>query len=258
MARNVFTFDEVSFSYGRGNVFEKLDLGLREGIVTTLVGANGSGKSTLFNLMTKNLRPQAGRVFLRGGDVSALRLRDFARFVAVVHQGNVAPSDVTVEKMVGYGRFPHRDATRLASTEEDERMVAWALDICGLADLASARVASLSGGQRQRVWIATALAQGTDVLLLDEPTTYLDVRFQLDVLRLVRDLNKRLGMTIVMVLHGINQAMHYSDEVVALAGGRVVAQGDAQSIADPDLLHEVYGVELDVERVNGKPFVLTV
>lgn len=258
MASNVFTLDGVSFAYGGKRIFEGLDLTLREGVITTLIGANGSGKSTLFNLMTKNLKPQAGRVFLRGGDVSAIRLRDFAKLVAIVHQRNSAPADVTVEKLVGYGRFPHRGMARSASTEEDERMVAWALETCGLAELAKLPASSLSGGQSQRVWIATALAQGTDVLLLDEPTTYLDVRYQLDILRLVRKLNEEFGMTVVMVLHDINQALHYSHEVVALAQGRVVAQGEPQSIVSSELLREVYGVALEVDQVKGAPFVLAV
>lgn len=258
MVSSVFTLDGVSFSYGKKRIFDGLDLKLREGVVTTLIGANGSGKSTLFDLMTGNLKPQAGRVFLRGGDVGAMRLRDFAKLVAVVHQRNFAPPDVTVEGLVGYGRFPHRAMARAASTEEDDRMVAWALGICGLADLAKAPVASLSGGQCQRAWIATALAQGTDVLLLDEPTTYLDVRYQLEVLRLVRDLNEKLGMTVVMVLHDVNQAIHYSQDIVALRDGRIVAQGDARSVVSPGLLRDVYGVKLDVEQVGGRPFVLAV
>lgn len=258
MANNVFTLSDVSFSYGSTRIFEGLDLALHEGAITTLIGANGSGKSTLFNLMTKNLKPSSGHVFLRGGDVGALRLRDFAKLVAIVHQRNAAPADVAVEKLVGYGRFPHRGMARAAFTEEDERMVAWALETCGLSDLARAPVSSLSGGQAQRVWIATALAQGTDVLLLDEPTTYLDVRYQLDILRLVRRLNQEFGMTVVMVLHDINQALHYSHEVVALADGRVAAQGAPRDIVSPELLRQVYGVALDVAQVNGEPFVLAV
>lgn len=267
---NVFTVRGLSFSYrergghgaGRGTdvtpVFSGLDLEIPEGVVTTLIGANGSGKSTLFNLMTKNLVPDAGRVFLRRGDVSLMRLRDFAQLVAIVHQHNTAPADLTVGRLVGYGRSPHRSMGRAATTSDDERMVAWALETAGLTGLENRPVSMLSGGQRQRAWIAMALAQGTQVLLLDEPTTYLDVRYQIETLRLVRRLNREFGLTVVMVLHDINQAMAYSDHIVALADGRVVAQGAPTEVITPQTVREVYHIDLDLANVQGRPFVLTV
>lgn len=271
-AGNVFTVRGLGFAYGgraagkggaavggRGaRIFDGLDLDIREGVVTTLIGANGSGKSTLFNLLTKNLKPQAGGIFLRAGDVSALRLKDFAKLVAIVHQRNSAPGDLSVEKLVGYGRYPFQGLGQKRDADEDERMVAWALETTGLSELADAPVASLSGGQAQRAWIAMALAQGSKVLLLDEPTTYLDVRYQLDILRLVRRLNAEFGITVVMVLHDINQALCYSDEVVALADGRIVAQGAPREVVTPDVIKRVYGIDLDVVEVEGKPFVLAV
>lgn len=271
-ARNVFTVRGLGFAYGgraackggaavggRGTrIFDGLDLDIREGVVTTLIGANGSGKSTLFNLLTKNLKPQAGSIFLRAGDISALRLKDFAKLVAIVHQRNSAPGDLSVEKLVGYGRYPFQGLGQKRDADEDERMVAWALKTTGLSELADAPVASLSGGQAQRAWIAMALAQGSKVLLLDEPTTYLDVRYQLDILRLVRRLNAEFGITVVMVLHDINQALCYSDEVAALADGRIVAQGAPREVVTPDVIKRVYGIDLDVVEVEGKPFVLAV
>lgn len=271
-AGNVFTVRGLGFAYGgraagkggaavggRGTrIFDGLDLDIREGVVTTLIGANGSGKSTLFNLLTKNLKPQAGGIFLRSGDVSALRLKDFAKLVAIVHQRNSAPGDLSVEKLVGYGRYPFQGLGQKRDAAEDEHMVAWALETTGLSELADAPVASLSGGQAQRAWIAMALAQGSKVLLLDEPTTYLDVRYQLDILRLVRRLNAEFGITVVMVLHDINQALCYSDEVVALTDGRIVAQGAPREVVTPDVIKRVYGIDLDVVEVEGKPFVLAV
>ena len=271
-AGNVFTVRGLGFAYGgrvackggaaaggRGTrIFDGLDLDIREGVVTTLIGANGSVKSSLFNLLTKNLKPQAGSIFLRAGDISALRLKDFAKLVAIVHQRNSAPGDLSVEKLVGYGRYPFQGLGQKRDADEDERMVAWALETTGLSELADAPVASLSGGQAQRAWIAMALAQGSKVLLLDEPTTYLDVRYQLDILRLVRRLNAEFGITVVMVLHDINQALCYSDEVVALADGRIVAQGAPREVVTPDVIKRVYGIDLDVVEVEGKPFVLAV
>lgn len=258
MASNVFTIENLAFSYGARPVFDGLSLAFREGAVTTLIGANGSGKSTLFDLMTKNLKLKAGSLFLRGANVADLRLRDFAKLVAIVHQRNIAPADLTVERLVAYGRFPYRSFGRRGDAAEDARMVDWALEVCELANCRSQSVASLSGGQAQRAWIALALAQGSKVLLLDEPTTYLDVRYQLDILRLVRRLNEEFAMTVIMVLHDVNQALHYSDEVVALADGRVVAQGAPGDIVSEELLRAVYGIPLRVVEVDGRPFVLEV
>ncbi|QKF07289.1 ABC transporter ATP-binding protein [Berryella wangjianweii] len=267
MASNVFTITDVSFSFGCNKIFDGLSLQIPEGQVTTLIGANGSGKTTLFNLMCKNLRPAAGTVFLRGANVADLRLRDFAKLVAIVHQNNTAPYDLTVEQLVAYGRFPHQpqgplslaSATERAKVRaEDEHMVAWAIDVCDLSEVACRTVASLSGGQRQRVWIAMALAQGSKVLLLDEPTTYLDVKFQLDILRLVRRLNEEFGITVVMVLHDINQALRYSDRIVALADGAIACQGAPEEVVDADLIERVYDVRLDVVQVQGRPFIMAV
>lgn len=254
----VYTVSGLSFAYGDNRIFDGLDVAFAEGKVTTIIGANGSGKSTLFNLMTKNLAPGAGTIFLRGGNVADLRLRDFAQLVAIVHQANTAPPDLPVKRLVGYGRTPHHGFGRAATTDEDDRMIEWALETTGLAKRADQPVSSLSGGQRQRAWIAMSLAQGTKVLLLDEPTTYLDVRYQLDILRLVRRLNEEFGMTVIMVLHDINQSLAYSDEIVALAGGRVVAQGRPEDIVSSELVREVYGVDLEVTTIKGKPFVLAV
>lgn len=257
-AGNLFTVRGLRFAYGDHVIFDGLDLTLREGVVTTLIGANGSGKTTLFNLMTKQLRPQGGNVYLRRGNIAYIGLRDFARLVSIVHQNNTAPGDLSVEKLVRYGREPYHGLGQVASTEEDNAMVKWAIDTCDLAAFADKPVASLSGGQRQRAWIAMALAQGARVLLLDEPTTYLDVRYQLDILRLVRRLNREFGLTVVMVLHDINQSLYYSDEVVALADGRIVAQGAPEQVVTPELVKRVYGVDLGIAEVNGKPFVLAV
>ena len=260
----VFSVSGLKFAYDKGAVpiFDGLTLDVKEGVITTLIGANGSGKSTLFSLLTKNLKPDGGSVHLRGADVSALRLMDFARLVSIVHQKNTAPSDLMVEKLVGYGRFPFhhvpKDSPFHSSPEEDERMIAWALETTGMTEFAKRPVSALSGGQSQRVWIAMALAQGSDVLLLDEPTTYLDIRYQLDVLHIVRRLNREFGKTIIMVLHDINQAIHYSDDLVALSKGKIIAQGDPSKIVTTELLHEVYGVDLEVTQVHGKPFVLAV
>ena len=216
MDNNVFTVKNLSFAYGRQQVLKNLDLELHEGKITTLIGANGCGKSTLFNLMTKNLKPDEGEILLRDGDIAGMRLKDFAKEVSIVHQYNTAPVDLSVEKLVGYGR------------------------------------------KKQRVWIAMALAQDTKVLFLDEPTTYLDIRYQLQILKLIRQLNREYGITIVMVLHDINQSLYYSDEIVAMKDGKMIAHGLPEEILTGELVREVYDVNLDIRTVDGKPFVIPV
>ena len=258
MDNNVFTVKNLSFAYGKQQVLKHLDLELHEGKITTLIGANGCGKSTLFNLMTKNLRPDTGRILLHGQDISACRLRDFARQVAIVHQYNTAPADLSVEKLVAYGRTPYQTMGLSIDPEADAEKIRWALEITHTDKYRDKPVAELSGGQKQRVWIAMALAQGTQILFLDEPTTYLDIRYQLQILHLIRQLNQEFGMTIVMVLHDINQSLHYSDEIVAMSDGQVCAHGLPEEIMTPELIRRVYDVDLSIRPVDGKPFVIPV
>lgn len=258
MSDNVFQIRGLSFAYGKHTVLKRLDLDLHAGRITTLIGANGCGKSTLFHLMTKNLRPDAGRILLRDQDISACRLRDFARQVAIVHQYNTAPADLSVEKLVAYGRTPYQTMGLSPDPEADAEKIRWALEITHTDKYRDKPVAELSGGQKQRVWIAMALAQGTQVLFLDEPTTYLDIRYQLQILHLIRQLNREYGMTIVMVLHDINQSLHYSDEIVAMSDGQVCAHGLPEEIVTPQLIRRVYDVDLAIRPVDGKPFVIPV
>lgn len=258
MSDNVFQIRGLSFAYGKHAVLKGLDLDLHAGRITTLIGANGCGKSTLFHLMTKNLRPDAGRILLHGQDISACRLRDFARQVAIVHQYNTAPADLSVEKLVAYGRTPYQTMGLSIDPEADAEKIRWALEITHTDKYRDKPVAELSGGQKQRVWIAMALAQGTQILFLDEPTTYLDIRYQLQILHLIRQLNQVFGMTIVMVLHDINQSLHYSDEIVAMSDGQVCAHGLPEEIMTPELIRRVYDVDLSIRPVDGKPFVIPV
>ena len=247
MASNIFTVKNLSFSYGKQQVLNGLDFSLHEGRITTLIGANGCGKSTLFNLMTKNLKPDQGEVFLREENIANLRLKDFAREAAIVHQYNTAPPDLTVEKLVSYGRTPYHTMGLSSDPQKDEEKIQWALEITHTSKHKDKPVTELSGGQKQRVWIAMALAQDTKVLFLDEPTTYLDVRYQLQILKLI-----------VMVLHDINQSLYYSDEIVAMKDGRMIAHGLPEEIITKELVQEVYGVDLTIQSVDGKPFVIPV
>lgn len=247
----------LAFSYGKNNVLRDVSLKIGEGKITTLMGANGSGKSTLFALMTKNLEAGKGKILLRGKNIRKLNLREFARNVSIVQQYNTASDDITVERLVSFGRTPHRKPLQ-AKTDEDERLVEWAMEVTGILGYRDREVSRLSGGQRQRVWIAMALAQNTKILFLDEPTTYLDIRYQIEILELVKRLNAEFGITIVMVLHDINQAISFSDEVIGLKDGCVKFAGDPDRVIDRDNIKNLYGIELDVTRINGKKFVLTV
>jgi iron complex transport system ATP-binding protein len=246
----------IEFSYGKNKVLNDISFSIAEGKITTLIGANGCGKSTLFNVITKNLKPQRGSVELNGKNIADIHLKDFAKQVAIVHQYNTAPSDLTVEKLVSYGRIAYcgfkRDKT------EDESCISFAMEVTGVTSFAKKQISQLSGGQRQRVWIAVALAQNTKILFLDEPTTYLDVRYQIEILKLVKKLNREYGITIVMVLHDINQSIAYSDNIIAMKDGKIIAQGNPESIITEELIKTVYGIEFPVKNIENKKFVLTV
>ena len=258
MGNDVFSVRELGFSYGKESVIKGLDLSIGEGRITTLIGANGCGKSTLFNLMTKNLRPDRGRVLLRGKDTASMKLREFAKNVAIVHQYNTVPEDLSVGKLVGYGRTPYHTLGISRDPELDEKKISWALDITKTADWKNKAVAELSGGEKQRVWIAMALAQDTKVLLLNEPTTYLDISYQIQILKLIRLLNRKYGITIIMVLHDINQSLYYSDEIIAMKEGKIICQGVPEEIITPELTENIYGTKLDIKMLDGKPFVMPV
>lgn len=247
----------LSFSYGKNKVLKDVSIKIEEGKITTIMGANGCGKSTLFSLMTKNLDARKGQIFLKGKNIRNLNLKEFAKQVSIVQQYNASSDDITVEGLVSFGRTPHRKPMQ-AKTQEDERLVEWAMEVTGILDYRNREVSRLSGGQRQRVWIAMALAQNTKILFLDEPTTYLDIRYQIEILELVKRLNKEFGITIIMVLHDINQAIYFSDQVIGLKDGNVAFAGEPDIVIDKASIKNLYGIELDVTQIEGKKFVLTV
>lgn len=247
----------LHFSYDRNEVLHGVDLKIAEGKITTVMGANGCGKSTLFNLMTKNLLPDSGQIFLRSKNINNLSLKEFAQKAAIVHQYNTADNDITVEKLVAFGRTPHKKFLS-AQTDEDEHYINWAMEVTGVQDYRRREVSRLSGGQRQRVWIAMSLAQNTKILFLDEPTTHLDIRYQVDILHMIQKLNCEFGMTIIMVLHDINQAIYYSDNVIGMKDGRVVFEGEPNDVITSQSIRELYDIKLQVMKINGQSFVLTV
>jgi len=247
----------VTLAYGDRTIIDGLDLQIAPGRITTIVGANGCGKSTLLRSLARLLSPSDGQIVLDGKSVHARPTKEVARILGLLPQSPVAPEGIAVADLVGRGRHPHQKMLARWSTHDYE-VVADALDATGISDLADRSVDELSGGQRQRVWIAMALAQETDVLLLDEPTTFLDVAHQIDVLDLLTDLNVDRGTTIVMVLHDLNLAARYADELVAVLDGRVHAIGGPEEIITEDLVHEVFGLRSSVitDPLSGKPLVV--
>jgi iron complex transport system ATP-binding protein len=238
-------------------VVQHLDLDLPAGAVSVILGANGSGKSTLLRALSRLLVPRHGTVLLDGRSVHAMRSRDVARRLGVLPQGPTTPEGITVRDLVRRGRLPHTSVWQQWGAR-DEAALQQALVATDLLELADEPVDALSGGQRQRAWLALVVAQQTPVLLLDEPTTYLDLAHQLDVLELVRTLNRESGRTVVMVLHDINQACRYADHLVAMRAGRVVAQGVPADVVTPALLRDVFDVHCRVlpDPDTGRPLVV--
>ena len=251
------TARSLDLAYDRRVIVEDLDLALPEGRITVLVGANGSGKSTLLRGLSRLLPPQKGQVLLDGDDIRQMRATDLARRLGLLPQTPIAPDGVSVRELVSRGRYPHQGLFPHWS-DVDEQAVAEALAVTRVAELQERAVDELSGGQRQRVWIAMALAQRTDVLLLDEPTTYLDVTHQLEVLDVIRELNRERGTTVAIVLHDLALAARYADHLIAVRDGSIHAQGAPVQVITADTVREVFALEAIVrpDPVTGTPLVL--
>lgn len=248
----------VTVGYGGRTVIDALDVTIPSGVITTIIGPNGCGKSTLLRTLTRLLKPSGGTVVLDGEDIGRLRTRDVAKKLGLLPQAPVAPEGLTVADLVARGRHPHQSWLRQWSSD-DAGVVERALAMTGVSELADRPVDSLSGGQRQRVWISMTLAQGTDLLLLDEPTTYLDLAHAIDVLDLVDDLHES-GCTVVMVLHDLNLATRYSDNLIVMREGSVLAQGHPREVITAELLREAFGLHATVidDPVGGRPLIVPI
>ena len=247
----------LHLGYAGRKICADVTLALPEGRFSVILGPNGCGKSTLLRGLCNLLPPQAGQVLLDGQAIARLPARALARQIGLLPQSAQAPSGITVEDLVARGRYPHQGPFRQWSAE-DARIVAEAMAATGVADLAQTEVDALSGGQRQRVWIALVLAQQTPILLLDEPTTFLDIAHQLELLTLLQRLNRAQGRTIVAVLHDLNQACRYADHLVVMAAGRVVAEGPPARLMTPDLLRQVFGLEAVIldDPISHTPLIV--
>lgn len=243
--------------YGDQRVIRDLAITLPSARITAIVGANGSGKSTLLKVLSRVLKPSVGEVRMQGRSIHAIPTRELARSLSILPQETHAPEGLTVEELVSYGRYPHRRL--LARNADDDRMVEWALEVAKLVAFRDRPLNHLSGGQQQRVWIAMTLAQGAEILMLDEPTSYLDMSHQLEIMELLRELNERASKTVVMVLHDLNLAARYAQHMVVLREGRVYATGTPEQIMTPQTLFAAFGVNAKIisDPVCGAPFCIT-
>ena len=255
----VLSAQDLTLKYDQRCVVEGLTAEIPEGKVTMIVGANACGKSTLLRGLSRLLKPAAGVVTLDGKDIHSRPARELARTLGLLPQHPTAPDGITVRDLVGRGRYPHQGFFRSWSPDDDAA-VQRALETTETLELADRNVDELSGGQRQRVWIAMALAQETDVLLLDEPTTYLDLAHQVEVLDLVTDLNRKRGTTVAIVLHDLNLAARYADHVIAMKAGEIVALGAPEKVVTEKLVLDVFGLESRVipDPISGTPLIIPI
>jgi iron complex transport system ATP-binding protein len=252
----ILAADRVSAGFGDRTVIHGLSLSVAQGEILSIIGPNGSGKSTLLKILSRNVKPQKGSVLLDGRDINRFSAKELARRLAILHQAPYVSGDLTVRDLVAYGRFPYQNWWQ-GGAAEDKKVVERVLDQTGLLLLASRQVNTLSGGERQRAWIAMALAQKPRILLLDEPTTHLDICYQLEIMDLVAKLNQEQQITIIMVLHDINHAARYSDTVAVLSQGELYAAGHPVAVTTPAMFREVFSVEADIwPDDSGRPVCL--
>ena len=245
--QSCITASKLSAGYDGVPVFHSIDLEIPAGKITTLIGSNGSGKSTILKTLSRLIVPSGGAVYLEGKSIHSMPTKIVAQNLALLPQGAQTPTGITVMDLVEYGRFPYR--TKLSGlTSKDREIICWALSSTNMTELVDREMDQLSGGQRQRGWIAMALAQKTGVLFLDEPTTYLDISHQLDILQLLRKLNTEQGATIVMVLHDLNHAVMFSDYLVAIKDGKKHSAGTPEAVMTRQTLREVFDVEAEIIR----------
>lgn len=255
---NSITTEQLDIAYDDTIIVKELNMQIPHGKVTSIIGPNGCGKSTVLKAVGRILKPKCGMVYLDGDDIRNLSTKEVAKKMAILPQTPTAPSGLTVSELVAYGRFPHQKGFGKL-TPEDKKIVKWALEVTKLSGFEDREVDTLSGGQRQRVWIAMALAQQTDLILLDEPTTYLDLAHQLEVLSLLFELNRDQNCTIVMVLHDLNLAARFSDYMIAIQKGKIIKHGSPKEVMTARVLGKTFQIDAVIvqEPRTGRPICLT-
>jgi iron complex transport system ATP-binding protein len=250
--------EDITISYGPYEIVKNLNVQIPKGKITTIIGPNGCGKSTLLKTLARIMQPKTGSIYLNGKHLSKLATKEIAKQLAILPQSPESPGGLSVYELVSYGRFPHQKGFG-SLTPDDKKIIEWALTVTGVKGFQHKPIDSLSGGQRQRVWIAMALAQETELILLDEPTTYLDLAHQLEVLELLYSLNREENRTIVMVLHDLNHAARFSDYLIAMRDGNIICDGTPNEVMTKETLREVFHIDAEIvmdPRLN-KPVCLT-
>ena len=255
---NTITTKDLKIGYDNTEIVQEISLTFEENKITTIIGPNGCGKSTLLKAITRIIPHHKGQILLDGEAISKLKTKELAKRMAILPQVAENPSGLTVGELVSYGRFPHQSGFGTLSTE-DYDIIDWALKMTSTFDYKYRDVDQLSGGQRQRVWIAMALAQNTDIIFLDEPTTYLDMGHQLEVLNLLKKLNEEQNRTIIMVLHDLNHAARFSHHLVGLRDGKLVKQGTVEEVMQKDILAKLFDIDAEIvqDPRTNKPVCLT-
>ncbi|MBD2871733.1 ABC transporter ATP-binding protein [Paenibacillus arenilitoris] len=251
------TTSSLDIAYDDRLIVQNLNIAIPQGKITALVGSNGSGKSTILKTMARIMNPAGGSVLLDGKSIHKQSTKDVAKQLAILPQNPTAPDGLTVSELVSYGRFPYQKGFGSMS-KDDRQIVQWAIEATGMMEFADRPVDQLSGGQRQRAWIAMALAQETDILFLDEPTTFLDMAHQLEVLHLLQKLNEVNNRTVVMVVHDLNHAARYAHHMIAIKKGSVVGEGSPIEVITPEIMREVFNIEADIvaDPRTGVPLCL--
>lgn len=236
----------LSVAYESNTIIEDMNLSIPKGKISIIIGANGCGKSTLLKTIARINKPKSGDIFINNKNIKKVKEKDIARDVAFLPQGPVCPSGLTVRELVAFGRFPHQKMIG-GLNNHDKDIIEWAIEETGLSEFADREVENLSGGQRQRAWIAMTLAQETDIIMLDEPTTYLDMSYQLEVLEVLQKLNREKQITVVIVLHELNNACRFADNIIGLKKGKIVCQGRPIDVINKENLKEIYGIDAKLQ-----------
>ncbi|WP_026672281.1 ABC transporter ATP-binding protein [Alkalihalobacterium bogoriense] len=256
---HIFQVEGITAGYENKAILHDVSLSIPSNKISIIIGANGCGKSTLLKTMAKLIKPTSGQVTLDGKPIHRIPPKQLARVLGLLPQSPIVPEGITVADLVGRGRYPHQTFLK-GWTKKDYEAVAEAMDMMNITEFADVNIDELSGGQRQRVWIAMALAQETDILFLDEPTTYLDITYQIEILDLLTDLNRKYGTTIVMVLHDINLSARYADYIFALHKGKLVTEGEPSKVITSDLIEDIFGLHCTVisDPVSCTPSVIPI
>ena len=248
----------INISYGNVDIVENLNLEIPKGKITTIIGANGCGKSTILKTIARILTAKSGDIYINSKNIKKQSTKEIAKNMAVLPQSPQAPNGLTVEELIAYGRFPHKSGFR-SDKKEDKKIVDWALKATGIYEFKNRKIEDLSGGQRQRAWIAMALAQKTDILLLDEPTTYLDLAHQLEVLEVLDELNKKYNTTIVMVIHELNNAARFAHHMIGIKKGKICCEGTPKEVMTKENLRELFNIDSEIveDPRTKKPVCIT-